>query len=294
MTAVMITDPENPPSEGVCPNCSAQLTGPFCASCGQRQVDLDQPLRELVSEAMDAFLAFDARLLRTLTPLITRPGFLTLEFLAGRRKRYVHPFKLYFATSVALFLALSMSGYAVVKVAGDDELVVTTNGVATGEELTKHDVSMEAEAPSFFEALLSPLIELMQEDPQRLNQIFIDRLAKCIIVLVPVFALLLRALYWKRSYVAQLVFSLYLHSFAFLVIIAGMALNITSGTTDGSGPGDALTVVVLTVYTFLALRRVQGQGRLLTAAKMVVLLLGYLAAVIFTMILTLALTAITV
>jgi hypothetical protein len=39
---------------------------------------------------------------------------------------------------------------------------------------------------------------------------------------------------------------------------------------------------------------VQGQGRLVTASKMVVLLLGYLVALILTMILTLAVTAVTV
>jgi hypothetical protein len=294
MTTAMPANHPQSPKGGACPNCAAELFGPFCASCGQRQVDLDQPLRDLVSEAMNAFLSFDARLLRTLTPLITRPGFLTEEFLAGRRKRYVHPFKLYFAISVALFLALSMSGYAVVKVAGDDRLVVTTNGATKGAEVAGGEVAIESEAPSFLETLLSPLFELMANDPQRLNRIFIDRLARSVIILVPVFALLLRGLYWKRSYVSQLVFSLHQHSFAFLTILAAMALNIASGTTDGSGPGDALSVVLIAVYTFLALRRVQGQGRLLTAARMIVLLLGYMAALIATMILTLGLTALTV
>jgi hypothetical protein len=294
MTTTMPADHPQSLKGGACPNCAAELFGPFCASCGQRQVDLDQPLRDLVGEAMNAFLSFDARLLRTLTPLITRPGFLTVEFLAGRRKRYVHPFKLYFAISVALFLALSMSGYAVVQVAGDDQLVVTTNGATKGGEVTKREVAMESEAPPFLETVLSPLFELMENDPQRLNRIFIDRLARSVIILVPVFALLLRGLYWKRSYVSQLVFSLHLHSFSFFAIMAAMALNIASGTTDGSGPGDALSVVAIAVYTFLALRRVQGQGRLLTAVKMIVLLLGYIAALIATMILTLGLTALTV
>lgn len=243
---------------------------------------------------MGAFLSFDARLVETLVPLITRPGLLTVEYLAGRRKRYVHPFKLYFVLSVVLFLALSMWGYKVVRVAGDDALVVTTNGVTTSEEFERRQISMGAEAPSSLETVLSPLIELMEEDPERLNQIFIDRLAKSIIVLVPVFALLLRMLYRKRPYVLQLVFSLYLHSFSFLAVLAGMALNVAFGTTDGSGPGNFVVVFAITVHTFLALRRVQGQGRVLTAAKMMVLTLGYLVALIFTMILTLALTAVSV
>ena len=294
MTAVIITDSEQPPIEGVCPNCSAELVGPYCADCGQRQMDLERPLREIGSEAMEAFLSFDARLLRTLTPLITRPGLLTMEFLAGRRKRYVHPFKLYFAISVGLFLALSMSGHAVVKIADDDQVVVASGGITTGADVRRSEATVAAEAPSFLDSAFDPLLELMANDPDRLNQIFIDRLAKSVIVLVPVFALLLRMLYWNRSYVSQFVFSLHLHSFAFFGILAGLALNVSFGATDGSGPGDILSVIAIAVYTFLALRRVQGQGRLVTASKMVVLLLGYLVALILTMILTLGLTAVTV
>jgi hypothetical protein len=57
MTVAMATEGPQTPMGGTCPNCSAELTGPYCAACGQRQVDLDQPQRELVSGAMDAFLA---------------------------------------------------------------------------------------------------------------------------------------------------------------------------------------------------------------------------------------------
>ena len=34
----------------------------------------------------------------------------SLEFMAGRRARYVHPFKLYFAICIALFVVLAFSG----------------------------------------------------------------------------------------------------------------------------------------------------------------------------------------
>jgi len=113
--------PDQPKSENAmtCPNCQATLSGPYCSSCGQRQIDLDQPFRELADEAMESFLSFDVRIFRTLGPLVARPGWLTVEFLAGRRARYIHPFKLYFAFSVMLFLALAFSGYSVVRIDDD-------------------------------------------------------------------------------------------------------------------------------------------------------------------------------
>ena len=41
--------------------------------------------------------------LRTLWPLFTKPGYLTLEYLAGRRVRYVTPMRLYLFLSIIAF-----------------------------------------------------------------------------------------------------------------------------------------------------------------------------------------------
>ena len=73
-----------------------------------------------------------------------------------------------------------------------------------------------------------------------------------------------------------------------------MMIDLVLRAPRGSAPGNSLAVVVIAVYSFLALRRVYAQGRFLTVLKMVVLLLGYLVALIVTMIFTLALTALTV
>ncbi len=316
MTLVMITDPENQPIAGECPNCSAELSGPFCSKCGQRQIDLDRPLRELGAEAMEAFFSFDTRILRTLWPLISRPGFLTVEFMAGRRKRYVHPFKLYFAICVALFIGLAASGYSVIVISDSGETVVAIDEgkdavppVDAGDSVDQDTESPGDEAAagaanltiaesddddSFLSRLFEPLTSLAEKEPKRLDRLFSDRLAHSIVILVPVFAALLRLLYWRRSYITELVFSLHLHSFAFLALLAGLSVDFVAGVSERSDPGNAVAVVAIAVYTFLALRRVQGQGRLVTVAKMVVLLIGYLVALIVTMILTLAVTALTV
>ena len=289
--------PDQPKSEnaGTCPNCQAILNGPYCSSCGQRQIDLDQPFRELADEAMESFLSFDARIFRTLGPLVTRPGWLTVEFLAGRRARYIHPFKLYFAFSVMLFLALAFSGYSVVRIANTEDKVVTGVQIDLGTKEENGDDSANAESkePSLLDKVFGPVAELAEIDPDRLNRIFTDRLAKSIILLVPVFAALLRLLYRRRRYVAHLVFSLYLHSFAFLALLIGLLIDLAMRAGEGEGLGNGFSVLVIVVYTFLALRRVYGQGRFLTVVKMAALLIGYLVALIATMILTLGLTAVT-
>jgi hypothetical protein len=219
-------------------------------------------------------------------------GLLTVDFLAGRRARYVHPFKLCFAFSVLLFLGLALSGWSVVRVdAGEDVVVGLRVETSEGESDEAVDGSDEQ---AFLDEALGPVAELAENDPNRLNRIFTDRLAKSVILLVPVFAVLLMALYRGRRYVAHLVFSLHLHSFAFLALIIGLVIDLAVGVSEDSGPGSGLAVLVIAVYSFLALRRVYGQGRFMTVFKMFVLLLGYIVALIATMILTLALTVVTV
>lgn len=271
-----------------CPNCSAELSGPYCSSCGQRQTDLDRPFREIASEVMEAFFSFDERLIRTLWPLIARPGLLTQEYVDGRRARYVHPFKLYFAFSVILFLVISLSGYTVVRITNGEENEVIAIGIGESEGgVADSEAITLPEDPSFVDRLFAPLVRLAEEDPGHLNRVFTDRLAKSIILLVPVFAGLLWLLYRRNRYVAHLVFSLHLHSFAFFALLVGVSGDVALGHMGGNGAGSNLATVVIAVYSFLALRRVYGRGRLATVATMVVLLLGYLVALMATMILTL-------
>jgi hypothetical protein len=292
----MIPNQQSSSEDGCCPNCGAALSGPYCSSCGQRQVDLDRPFRERSGEVMESFLSFDTRILRTLWPLISRPGWLTLEFLAGRRARYIHPFKLYFAFSVLLFLALAFSGYMAVRIGSTDDQGVAGIQIDNGsdEQEGDDDPAEESEEPSFLGRLFRPVGELAANDPDRLNRLFTDRFAKSVILQVPIFAVLLRVLYWRRRYVAHLVFSLHLHSFAFLAMTVGLVRDWSTGAPEGQGWGNAVAMSVIAAYRFFALRRVYGQGRFMTVLKMGVLLVGYLLALIVTMALTLAATAMTV
>ena len=76
-----------PPGPAICRNCSAPLDGPFCARCGQKAAPLNPTLRGLAREAALELLDVDGRIFRTVRLLLTRPGFLTREHLAGRRAR---------------------------------------------------------------------------------------------------------------------------------------------------------------------------------------------------------------
>jgi hypothetical protein len=105
----VVRPPELPaPKELVCANCGTALVGEYCAACGQRHEPHVHTLRHFAGEAFESVTHADSRLWRTLWFLLSRPGFLTREFFAGRRASYLPPFRLYLVISVVFFLVVGV------------------------------------------------------------------------------------------------------------------------------------------------------------------------------------------
>jgi hypothetical protein len=64
--------------------------------------------REFLREAAGRYVALDSRLFRTLRALLSRPGFLTNEYITGRRLRYVLPARLFLVTSLVAFATIRL------------------------------------------------------------------------------------------------------------------------------------------------------------------------------------------
>ncbi len=90
-----------------CLNCSAMLGGKFCHECGQECSNRIVSLKESFEELLNEFIKFDAKLFKTFWYLVTKPGFLTVEYAAGRRAAYLQPFKLYLSINFFCFLLAS-------------------------------------------------------------------------------------------------------------------------------------------------------------------------------------------
>jgi hypothetical protein len=91
-----------------CLNCGEVLTGQHCSHCGQRArvrvISLWGMLKDVTGDVLD----WDSRVWRTLRPLAFKPGWLTQQFLLGRRASFTPPFRMYLILSVAFFLLASM------------------------------------------------------------------------------------------------------------------------------------------------------------------------------------------
>lgn len=110
-TPVAVAAPEPPAAVSVirCLDCGAALEGKFCSACGQRAQLRSLSLPTLTHDVLHDLAHLDSRVWRTLRALLLRPGYLTNEFLAGRRTRFLPPFRLYLVLSVMFFVLLSCS-----------------------------------------------------------------------------------------------------------------------------------------------------------------------------------------
>lgn len=101
-------DTDADPRAALCRNCGAPAPGAYCPACGQ-ETRLALPMaRQFLREAAGRYVPLDGRLWRTLFGLVFRPGCLTREYFAGRRRRYVRPARLFLVLSLALFALLPL------------------------------------------------------------------------------------------------------------------------------------------------------------------------------------------
>jgi len=99
---------DRPAGDVACRNCRADAPGAYCPACGQETALQLPSAGRFMREAAGRYVAFDGRMWRTLAALLFRPGFLTREYLAGRRKRYVRPARLVLVLAIVLFAAMRL------------------------------------------------------------------------------------------------------------------------------------------------------------------------------------------
>lgn len=116
-----------------CQNCGEPLLGEHCYACGQPTKGLVRHFSSIIGDFMDSVFEFDSRILRTIGPLLVRPGYLTLEYFAGRRVRYVSPVRLFVFLSLFAFFAAKLSLNIDVDKDGESPVIVdTTDGPGNG------------------------------------------------------------------------------------------------------------------------------------------------------------------
>lgn len=93
------------------------MHGRYCHICGQENVEPKETFWHLVTHFVYDVTHFDGKFFSTVKFLLFRPGFLSEEYIRGRRTSYLNPIRMYVFTSAFFFLFF----FSVVK--PDDDII---------------------------------------------------------------------------------------------------------------------------------------------------------------------------
>ncbi|MDQ3919574.1 MAG: DUF3667 domain-containing protein [Acidobacteriota bacterium] len=254
-----------------CPECGEPIPGRFCTRCGEKRVEArDYSLRHFLAEALNVFANLESPVPRSFFALLFRPGLLTAEYLVGRRKRYLKPLQLFVFCNVIFFFAQPLTGFNTLTT----PLAVQMRGLPYSslvrgrvrEAVGRKGVTLERYAADFDETVRNQARTL-------------------VIVMVPLLALALVPLYWRRHYFVEhlvfathfyavfLLFLLAVHYIGFGLLLAGLRLGLLGRVNEDLFFG----LVFLTAsgaYLYRAQRRVYARPRLRTFFRTLALLLA--------------------
>jgi hypothetical protein len=249
-----------------CPNCARELMGEYCHDCGEKRVHShDLALGHFFLHALHEFTHLDSKVFATLRYLFTRPGFLTQEFVAGRRLRYVQPLSLYLIASAVLLMVSSF-----VMISAFDVRQMTRTDKTGQIEATWEKLAQKKHLPK------EVIVERVQETMHKAATA--AQLANVLAM-----ALLLALLFRRHYFVEHLVFSLHFLSFTYLVTVLTAPLHALVITYTWNFIV-LVTVVkmVAVVYLVIGLRRVYLASMAATLVKALVAYTITQAAIILT------------
>lgn len=197
-------------------------------------------MTRLIVDVLKETLDVDGRAFRTLRILFLQPGVLTQEFLAGRRKAFTPPLRLYLVISVSFFLLVAW---------------LAAQGVLLDPEQT---IDLDAASQARFMS---------------------DELPRLMFLLMPVFALLLKLAFWRRLYFDHLIYSIHLHSAAFIVLAAMLPMEQVASEHWIPMVAQIALLAYFVTYFTISIHRVYQSSWPAASLKSFIILFAYLVIV---------------
>lgn len=241
----------------ICPNCENEFEKQFdyCPNCGQKNRSAQLYLKHFLHDFLDSAFSIDSKFFQTFKLLITKPGFLSKEFLSGKRSKYLTPIRIYLIVSLVYFTLLSFVAPNIVKVneSNDDEkavadsmktvvdsvkygelnrkntdlpesTIITMNNIEDLEKVIEQDkdsVSVAEEKSKLEKFVMSRLKKVSTDEGKKTATTMFRKYSSIgMFILMPVTALLFFLLFYKGTYyIEHLVFTLHLQSVMFVLFI---------------------------------------------------------------------------
>lgn len=270
-----------------CENCGAPVTERFCGKCGQRVEPPVHSLWHFTHVALEDLTHADSRLWRTLGALSFKPGFLTREFLAGRRARYLPPVRLYLVLSVVFFLWASVAPQRqeLFQVRMSDKGATVKPLCQPGE--TRQQCAQRVCDNAAYDGPWRHFVTTtghqvcvrsVLDNGKSMRATFLHNVPRAMFLFLPLLAAVMMLMYWRprHYYVEHLLLFLHNHAFVFLLLLlSGLVSALLQGLSRWI---DLAVTLYIAWYAYRSMRVVYGQSRGLTVGKLVVLSFFYLVA----------------
>jgi Protein of unknown function (DUF3667)/Domain of unknown function (DUF4286) len=162
-------------------------------------------------------------------------------------------------------------------------------------DCSKASISGDEDFPEWFQKRFTDdrVREICERNNRRgidnFQDAIVDKIPIALIVLLPLMALVLKILYplSRRYFVEHLLFFVHFHAFFFLILTLQVLFNSLMSSLAFASDAGTLVIVAasfyIPVYLYKAMRKVYGQGHLITIFKYLILLITYLTGASFTL-----------
>jgi len=267
-----------------CLNCGTIVTGNFCQNCGQENIEVKESFFQIVYHFIEDITHFDGKLIKTLKLLISKPGFLTKEYVAGKRATYIHPIRMYIFISAVFFLFIFSGEQKIVDVnTNQTKSSSIVFGDSTYNTVAQYDSAQKKLPIQKRDKWLTAKLTKQQivinnkygNDQNKILAAIIDNFkhnfSKILYLSLPIFAFFLWVLYKRNKsyyFADHMIFSIHLYCAYFLIIFTYTILDlVVKFFTPSTGFLDFIFFVSLLFYFYKAVRNFYGQSRKKTVVK---------------------------
>ncbi|WP_026898440.1 DUF3667 domain-containing protein [Daejeonella oryzae] len=129
------------------------------------------------------------------------------------------------------------------------------------------------------------LLKITGKDSEKYVDKFIQNLPKLMFILLPLFAVILKLVFWRnrKYYIEHFVYSLHLHSFLFILFIILLILDFISLGFISGGVITLIAILLIIWYVYRSLRVVYINSRWRIIGKMLLLSLSYMTVFFFSL-----------
>jgi hypothetical protein len=249
-----------------CTNCGGAASD-YCTRCGERQPGHhDLSAAHFAHDVVHEFVHLDSKLFRTLRDIVIKPGFVTEEYFAGRKSRYIAPLRLFLTLFALQFFAFTFYQPAAIFT------VASMKRMDTAGALTR-----------LIDKRAAKLHLTAAEMQERLDERWHKTYSLLQLMNIVGVAVVLKVLHHKRYFAEHLVFAAHFLAFSYIVaLVIDWPIYAVAGFQPGAlqKSVSAVTIAIQLVYLFIAQRRFYKDPPPSTAIKTALLWGGRFAVMV--------------